>query len=64
MSVCVGVASTFVYFSWRVGALSVRNHWGSYGHVFILVVEEISLMIPGAYTSKVDGTEKKCYNRT
>ena len=48
MSVGVGVAVTFAYLSWPVGAVSMRNHWGSYGHVFILVVEEISSMIPGA----------------
>ena len=47
MSVYVGVASTFAYLSRPVGALSMRNHWGSYGHVFDLVVEEISLMITG-----------------
>mgnify|MGYP005691698593 CR=1 FL=1 len=47
MSVGVGVAVTFAYLSWPVGAVSMRNHWGSYGHVFILVVEENFLMIPG-----------------
>ena len=36
MSVNVGVAYTFAYLSLGVGALSMRNHYGSYGHIFDL----------------------------
>ena len=62
MSVGVGVAVTFAYLSWRVGALSIRNHWGSYGHVFDLVVEEISLMISRGYYQQLGVSRKLWYN--
>ena len=62
MSVGVGVASTFVYLSRGVGALSMRNHWGSYGHVFDLVVEEISLMISRIYYQQLGVSSKLWYN--
>ena len=51
MSVYVGVAVTFAYLSRPVGALSMRNHWSSYGHVLLFMVEENSLMITRVYTS-------------
>ena len=62
MSVYVGVTSTFSYLSRPVGALSMRNHWGSYGHVFILVVEEISLMISRVYYQQLGVSQKLWYN--
>ena len=62
MSVCVGVTVTYTYLSPGVGALSMRNHWSSYGHVFSFKVERISLMISRVYTQKVDCHEKKWYN--
>ena len=62
MSVGVGVAVTFTYLSWRVGAVSMRNHWGSYGHVFDLVVEKISLMISRVYYQQLGDSRKLWYN--
>ena len=62
MSVCVGVAVTFTYLSLGVGALSMRNHWSSYGHVFDLVVEGISLMISRVYYQQLGVSRKLWYN--
>ena len=62
MSVYVGVAVTFTYLSLGVGALSMRNHWSSYGHVFDLVVEEISLMISRVYYQQLGVSRKLWYN--
>ena len=62
MSVYVGVAVTFTYLSRGVGALSMRNHWGSYGHVFVLMVEENSLMISRVYYQQLGVSRKLWYN--
>ena len=62
MSVYVGVAVTFTYLSLGVGALSMRNHWSSYGHVFDLVVEGISLMISRVYYQQLGVSRKLWYN--
>ena len=59
---CVGVAYTFGYLSPGVGALSMRNHWSSYGHDLKLKGERNSSMISRVYYQQLGDSRKLWYN--